>query len=73
MGVEMIGTDTNTKKKQSYLRGDTSGGTIGGKVTNTQIHKYKVTLEGTLVVVLEMVQPASAGVVMHVSSKVIWK
>lgn len=31
-----------------------------------------VTLEGTLVVVLEMVQPASAGVVMHVSSKVIF-
>ena len=26
--------------KKKLTRGDTSGGTIGGKVTNTQIHKY---------------------------------
>ena len=39
MVVEMIGKVTNTQKL-SYLRGDTGGGTIGGKVTNTWIQKY---------------------------------
>ena len=43
----MIGTATNTQK-QSYLRGDTSGGNIGGKVTNTQSYLRGDTGGGTI-------------------------